>query len=215
MIIMLYVEYCLFNLIVVIHGLVVGDPPGEQKVVDNVKQYDRSKGEDGGCAWDGEAEMFLQYEDERDPVESWSWRFLTEYQVVENVVDWPSYKFMPDGHISTLKDPQSDDWITFYPNSASYRALGPLPLPELSQSLQPRHGVIGGHLDYDVYHNGGEWLDSVFQTDLERGLTGLVHAEDHYWVEGEGLTGHGKAYKSISLGQLSLQWSKARAMCSV
>ena len=215
MIIMLYVTYCLFYLIVVIHGLVLGDPPGEEKVVDNVKHYNRSHGEDGGCAWDGEAEMFLQYEDERDPVERWSWRFLTEYQVVENVVDWPSYKFMPDGHISTLKDPNSDDWITFYPNSASYRALGPLPLPELSESLQPRHGVIGGVLDYDVYHNGGEWLDSVFQTDLERGLTGLVHAEDHYWVEGEGLTGHGKAYKSISLGQSSLQWSKARTMCSV
>ena len=56
-------------------------------------------------------------------------------------------------------------------------------------------------LDYDIYHNGGEWLDSVFQSDLERGLTGFVHAEDHYWVEGQGLTGHGKAYKSISLGK--------------
>ena len=145
--------------------------------------------------------MFLQYEDERDPVERWSWRLLTDYQVVEDVVGWPSYRFMPDGHISTLREPGTDDWISFYPNSASYRARGPGPLPELSETLQPRHGVIGGVLDYDVYHNGGEWLDSVFQTDLQRGLTGFVHAEDHYWVEGEGLTGHGKAYKSISLGE--------------
>ena len=92
------------------------------------------------------------------------------------------------------------DWVSFYPNSVSYRARGPGPLPELSENLEPQHGVIGGQLDYDVYHNGGEWLDSVFQSDLERGLTGFVHAEDHYWVEGQGLTGHGKAYKSISLG---------------
>ena len=40
----------------------------------------------------------------------------------------------------------------------------------------------------------------MFATNPEfRGLTGFVHAEDHYW-DGESLTGHGKAYKSISLG---------------
>ena len=146
--------------------------------------------------------MFLQYEDETDPILRWSWRFLTDYQVVENVVGWPSYRWMPDGHISTLRNTEAADWITFYPNSASYRARGPSPLPELSESLEPSNGVIGGVLDYDVYHNGGEWLDSIFLTDRQRGLTGFVHAEDHYWVEGEGLTGQGKAFKSISLGGL-------------
>ena len=47
--------------------------------------------------------MFLQYEDDEEPILKWSWRFLTDYQVVENVVGWPSYKWMPDGHISTLR----------------------------------------------------------------------------------------------------------------
>ena len=56
-----------------------------------------------GCPWDGEAAMFLQYEEDDDPILQWSWRFLTDYQVVENVVGWPSYKYMPDGHLSTLR----------------------------------------------------------------------------------------------------------------
>ena len=47
--------------------------------------------------------MFLQYEEEDEPILRWSWRFLTDYQVVENVVGWPSYNWMPDGHISTLR----------------------------------------------------------------------------------------------------------------
>ena len=47
--------------------------------------------------------MFLQYEDDEEPILKWSWRFLTDYQVVENVVGWPQYRWMPDGHISTLR----------------------------------------------------------------------------------------------------------------
>ena len=43
----------------------------------------------------------------------------------------------------------------------------------------------------------------MFDTNPEfRGLTGFVHAEDHYW-DGESLIGHGKAYMSISLGFIS------------
>ena len=49
----------------------------------------------------------------------------------------------------------------------------------------------------DVYHNGGEWLNAVFNTGP--GLTGFVHAEDQYW-DGSSFNGNGKAYKSISLG---------------
>ena len=47
--------------------------------------------------------MFLQYEEEDDPILRWSWRLVTDYQVVDNVVAWPSYKWMPDGHLSTLR----------------------------------------------------------------------------------------------------------------
>ena len=64
-----------------------------------------------GCPWDGEAGMFLQYEEEEDPILRWSWRFLTDYQVVENVVGWPSYNFMPDGHISTLRVGQTSSHL--------------------------------------------------------------------------------------------------------
>ena len=56
-----------------------------------------------GCPWDGEAALFLQYEEEDEPILKWSWRFLSDYQLVENVVGWPSYKWMPDGHLSTLR----------------------------------------------------------------------------------------------------------------
>ena len=62
--------------------------------------------------------MFLQYEEDDDPILEWSWRFLTDYQVVENVVGWPSYQWMPDGHLSTLRVAQTsiqcDDHLLLY-----------------------------------------------------------------------------------------------------
>ena len=66
--------------------------------------------------------------------------------------------------------------------------------------------IIGG-LEYkDSYHNGGEWLNAVFLTNPDtRGVTGFVHAEDHYWDSNiKDFTGNGKAFKSISLGKIFL-----------
>ena len=34
--------------------------------------------------------------------------------------------------------------------------------------------------------------------------TGFVHAEDHFWSDGQ-FNGHGKAWKSISLGEINLK----------
>ena len=64
--------------------------------------------------------------------------------------------------------------------------------------MNPTGKVIGGRVEEDSYHNGGEWLNAVFHTGA--GVTGFVHAEDHYW-DGEKLLSDGKAYKSISLGK--------------
>ena len=53
----------------------------------------------------------------------------------------------------------------------------------------------------DSYNNGGEWLNSVFLTGPGGQLTGFVHAEDRFWVSGQGFTGRGRAYKSVALGE--------------
>ena len=68
--------------------------------------------------------------------------------------------------------------------------------PYLSQSIR---------LEYDAYNNGGEWLNAVFPTGLTQQLTGFVHAEDQFWIDGQGFTGHGKAFKSIALGKLCIK----------
>ena len=52
----------------------------------------------------------------------------------------------------------------------------------------------------DSYYNGGEWLNAVFLTGPKNQLTGFVHAEDRFWVPGQGFTGDGRAYKSVALG---------------
>ena len=52
----------------------------------------------------------------------------------------------------------------------------------------------------DSYNNGGEWLNAVFLTGPEQHLTGFVHAEDRFWVSGQGFTGNGAAFKSAALG---------------
>ena len=55
-----------------------------------------------------------------------------------------------------------------------------------------------------MYNNGGQWLNAVFPTGSHNQVTGFVHAEDHYWLPGQGFTGGGRAYKSIVLGELRL-----------
>ena len=53
----------------------------------------------------------------------------------------------------------------------------------------------------DSYNNGGEWLNAVFLTGPGQQVTGFSHAEDQFWVSGQGFTGHGKAFKSVALGK--------------
>ena len=55
-----------------------------------------------GCSFDPSMPMFSQVEDTSDPITSWDFVILSE-NVVENTIGWPSYKWMPDGHISSLK----------------------------------------------------------------------------------------------------------------
>lgn len=63
--------------------------------------------------------------------------------------------FPEDGHLSTLKDSKTGEWIIFYPNHESfryyywgetsnkilnwyfYRTIGPVPLPDKSRILSP------------------------------------------------------------------------------
>ena len=52
--------------------------------------------------------MFNQVEDDSNPVEDWSWRFKTSFKVVSDIIGWPNYKWMPDGHISSLKVTSSE-----------------------------------------------------------------------------------------------------------
>ena len=102
-----------------------------------------------------------------------------------------------------LQDQDTGEWYTFYPNDESFRSKSlSFPLPEFAESLDPSTKVIGGRIEGESYHNGGEWLNAVFNTGA--GVTGFVHAEDHYW-DGNNLSTDGKAYKSISLGKLQLQ----------
>merc|ERR1712142_1230562 len=142
--------------------------------------------------------MFQQSENTSSPVEDWSW-VSSETTTVPNHVGWPAYRWMPDGHISTLQDPSTHSWYIFYPNSGSYRTVGSSPLPEDSSHLHPDTPVIGGKVYNDVYNNGGQWLNAVFPTGSNNQVTGFVHAEDHYWSPSQGFTGGGRAYKSIVL----------------
>ena len=61
--------------------------------------------------------------------------------------------------------------------------------------------VFHHRLYYDAYNNGGQWLNAVFLTGHHQQLTGFVHAEDHFWVPGQGWAGNGRAYKSVALGK--------------
>ena len=42
-------------------------------------------------------------------------------QVLDSL-SWPAYRWMPDGHLSTLWDNSSRQWVVFYPNHQSYRS---------------------------------------------------------------------------------------------
>ena len=57
----------------------------------------------GGCDFDPSSHIFIQEENTDHPIENWGWTWTKEIEVVPNKVGWPSYKYMPDGHISTIK----------------------------------------------------------------------------------------------------------------
>ena len=65
--------------------------------------------------------------------------------------------------------------------------------------LLPSSKILGGTSSEDRYNNGGEWLNSVFQTGPGKNLTGFVHAEYHYTDQGRN-----KVHKSVSLGVVSV-----------
>ena len=45
----------------------------------------------------------MQEEDTDNPIETWEWKWSSDVTIVPNNVGWPSYKYMPDGHISGVK----------------------------------------------------------------------------------------------------------------
>ena len=96
--------------------------------------------ENSGCNFDPLSPMFHQKENITSPVDNWNFTILST-EVVENTINWPNYRWMPDGHISTLQDPFSGDWYTFYPNHESYRSISWSPLPENALLLDPKDKV--------------------------------------------------------------------------
>ena len=56
-----------------------------------------------GCDVDPDGLIFSQEEDTHSPIESWGWKWTKDVTIVPNNVGWPSYNYMPDGHISGLK----------------------------------------------------------------------------------------------------------------
>ena len=55
-----------------------------------------------GCAYDENADMFLQEEVTSSPITDWSWSIRYERNV-SNTLGWPYYSKMPHGHISGIK----------------------------------------------------------------------------------------------------------------
>ena len=153
-----------------------------------------------GCDYDPSSPLFSEKYDASSPAQNWSWEWLEKISIVENTVGWPAYQWMPDAHMSAVKDEDNDAWYTFYPNSGSYRTRGSLPFPDWAEELDPLEAVVGGpRVEEDVYDNGGDWLMAIHPTGPGQSITGFIHAEDHYWNEDQGFPGY-KAYKSISLG---------------
>ena len=56
-----------------------------------------------GCDFDPSKPIFTQEEDTDNPIEDWGWTWTKGIEIVPNNVGWPSYKYMPDGHISSIK----------------------------------------------------------------------------------------------------------------
>ena len=96
--------------------------------------------------------MFHQTEETSSPVTNWSWRLLTQPTVVENTVGWPTYRWMPDGHLSTIRvtfenvgrNYFSQGWREKYfllphTNLGPYVGISPTFNSSISSSLNPAH----------------------------------------------------------------------------
>ena len=94
-----------------------------------------------GCEFDPSAPMFHQDEDTSSIINDWTWNIRYQ-RIVDNDVGWPTYNWMPDGHISTIWDNETGYWYTFYPNHESYRTRAvETPLPDFAEELNPTHKV--------------------------------------------------------------------------
>ncbi len=125
-----------------------------------------------------------------------NWGFtIGEANFISDIAGVPRYQFMPDGHIAVLPDGLGQ-WMMFWAGDNSYRTIGNNPYPENHTLLSPNNSVIGGHLDYDSWKNGGEWLYSVHRLNNTH-LIGFIHAEDHWYPRNP----EGIAWKSIAVSQ--------------
>ena len=106
---------------------------------------------------------------------------------------------------------------TLLPNCLLVHIRGTKSQPDEQLMLDPTSAILGGKLRFDAYNNGGEWLNSVHDvgnslvrySNMENSRwkphqVGFVHAEDHYWDGGRLKAEGGKAFKSVSLGELEM-----------
>jgi len=97
-----------------------------------------------------------------------------------NYAGVPIFEWFPDGHISILKEIDSEQYAMYWAGHKSYRTLGNYPYPEYQLTLSPTDKILGEKTDVDAWDNGGSWLMSVFRV-AEDTLLGFYHAEDHYY----------------------------------
>ena len=56
-----------------------------------------------GCQFDPTASIFNQIEKQESPKDDWGWKWTANISIVPNTANLPIYKWMPDGHISSVK----------------------------------------------------------------------------------------------------------------
>ncbi len=86
---------------------------------------------------------------------------MTMDDFLKNSPSWQLW-LLSDGRISTLRNPNGG-WYTYYPNSASYRASGLSPLPQVSVGVDFTSALQDGlhqtiwHHDAMLYFSGHEY----------------------------------------------------------
>ena len=56
-----------------------------------------------GCQFDPDSAIFNQEENDTSPIKDWGWKWTSNFSVVPNNAGLPIYKWMPDGHMSSIK----------------------------------------------------------------------------------------------------------------